>query len=85
MTAGKIANALRFAIVAAMDRNGKSDGNASTRTRAGSFFYVSGLALEALAFLPRLGRHYRTTKAFTDELAPLQRDAGVSALRRGGS
>ncbi len=83
MMAAKIANAMRFAIVAAMDRNAQGEGHTTIRTRAGSFFYVSGLVQEALEFLPRLGKYYSSERAFREELAPILRDASVDSLRKG--
>lgn len=66
-----------------MDRNAKGDGYTTIRTRAGSFFYVSGLVQEALKFLPRLGEYYFSERAFREELAPLLGDASVESLRKG--
>ena len=82
MIAGKIANALRFSIMAAKTATGPVT-YTSTRTRAASFHYVSALLQEALRFLPRLGQYYSGSPAFREELAPLLRDPTIASLQNG--
>jgi hypothetical protein len=80
LTLGRIANSIRFAVAAAENQAGQ-DTPAATRQHTSSFLYLCAVLFEALEFIKRSGKEFKSLKGYREGLGALARERPVRELQ----